>query len=327
MRTIRALLFGVSLSAMSFGVPLPAYAQGRGTASKESKDTESAKKLFDEGTAAENAGEFATALARYKEAEQIAVTPGIKFHKGYCLEQLNKLVAALDEYEQADKLARTQNRTDVQAAVKARLDPLKARIPSISIHLVTSGSDATVQLDTTDNLPPERLHGTDAIRVDPGEHDVRAHATGFKNFVRHVKLEPGQSLVVEVALEPVPPPPPKIIDPPEEEAKQRSLVAPIATTAGAVALITVGTVLFVVSGSRQSEQSDTCKGLTTCDSSNTQTTIRTFDALALAGWLGGAALGVTAVVLWTRTGKSAAPAAAGMTLKTAGPRLLLEGSF
>lgn len=319
----------------------PAYAQAPGK--------EVAKRLFEEGVELEKKSDFAGALAKYKEAEAITVTPGLRFHKGYCLESLGKLTAAVDEYELAGKLAQAQGKADVHAAVAARLDPLRARVPQLSIKVSTPGAkDLVVSLDTSE--VGAGLVGGKPFRIDPGEHDVRARATGYENFVKHVQVPEGQTTVVEVVLKPkagsaaatpvaaapLPATAPTTGSAPEADPDQpgpdltphRSLAAPIATTVGAVVLLGAGVTFFVLGGSAQTDGEKACAAKLDCDDDRTK--VRTFDALALGTLIGGTALAVTSIVLWAAGGKSSSSAwvtARPSMSGAVGGNLVLEGRF
>src|SRR4051794_34293222 len=96
-RARAAKLARVACVALLFAAAAPsARAQGTpGTAANR----EQAKKLFEEGTELEKKGDYVAALSKFKEAEQITATAGLRFHEGYCLEMTGKLAAALEVYE------------------------------------------------------------------------------------------------------------------------------------------------------------------------------------------------------------------------------------
>jgi hypothetical protein len=282
---------------------------------------EHAKKLFEEGVDLEKKADYAAALAKYREAKQITVTPGLRFHEGYCLEMMGKLAAALEEYEAADKLAREQNKQDVHAAVAARLDQLRARVPQLSIRLATAAANAEVQLDGAAVGAP--LLDGKAFRIDPGEHTVTARAPGHKPFTRTVKVPEAVTTTVDVTLDrataPVVAPEPAVVpetprppdtEPPREDARRRSLALPIATTAGAVGLAAVGIAMFAVAGGAASDAERECPAKVSCDDERSR--VRTFDTLALGGFIGAAGLGIFSVYLWTRGSVVATPTSVGI---------------
>jgi hypothetical protein len=360
MRNLRAPLLlaaTIGMSTLVVGRPSPALAQ---SAPGNAAGKEQAKKLFEEGVELEKKADYAGALAKYKDALQIAVTAGLRFHAGYCLEMTGKLAGALEEYEAADRLAREQNKHEVHAATTARLDPLRARVPQIAIRLATPAKDAEVQLDGTAVAGP-LVEGGKAFRLDPGEHVVTARAPGYKPFSRKVQVPESVTTTVDVSLEhaaaapvvagagapagaapataaPGPAPtgsqasagtgagdtaPPPVTEPPADTARGPSRVLPIVTTAGAVVLAGTGVAMFLAAGSAQTKAQDDCATLVSCDDRRSK--VRTFDALALGGFIGAVGLGVVSVVLWTSKPSEHASAAARIH---AGPgSVALEGRF
>lgn len=281
---------------------------------------EIAKKLFDEGAQLERKGEYADALVKYKEAEQIVVTPGLRFHQGYCHEMMGLLKSAVDEYELADQLARESNRSDVQSAVAARLERLRARVPQLAIRVVPSTPNAEVQLDGV-AVAVALLDGK-AFRLDPGEHMVSARAAGYSDFAKRVQVPEGVTTTVDIALvRNVPAAPATTVHsrPGDEHASGRNFALPIVTTIGAAGLIATGIALVNAAGSAQEDAAAKCAKQMTCDE---RSTVRTLDALALGSFVGGAGLGVLSAWLWTskdkRTAVVAKPTPVGASLSLQG---------
>ena len=331
MRTLRAVLSG---SSLAFALALSTT----GAHAQAVPGKEVAKRLFDEGVDLEKKGDYVTALAKLREAEQIKVTAGLLFHKGHCLEMMGKLIGAVDEYEAADKLARDTNKTEVHAAIIARLDPLRPRIPMMAIRLATPAKDAEVQLDGNPVAAP-LLDGR-AFRLDPGDHAVTARAPGYKNYVSRLQVPEAKTTTVNVTFDPLPsgaalivpavtpvrPASPAGAPPPAtttEPAQRRSLALPIAATAGTVVLAGTGIAFLLMAGSAQKDAQIDCLAKTSCDDARRK--VRTLDAVALGSFMGAAGLGVLSVVLWTSKGDRTAAVVAKPAF--AGGSVGLEGSF
>ncbi len=290
---------------LAFALDLVAMASAHAQSPPLGKDV--AKKLFDEGVELEKKNDFTGALAKYNEAEQITVTAGLHFHLAFCLEQTNKLSAALDAYEVALKLARDTNKPEVEKAVIARLEPLRTRVPFLAVKLTTAAHDAAVQLDGA-SLASVLLDGK-PFRVDPGEHTIIARAPGYATFTKKVQVGAGATTNVDIALTretaATPPPVPTqvphdeshdVAEPPEEPPKNASKALPIALGAGAVALLAGGIVFYVVAGNAASDAKQDCLTKTACDSPRSK--VRTFDTLALGSFIGAAGLGALAIITW-----------------------------
>ena len=336
MRLFRGITFAASVCLCALTTVTAASAQPA-TASAPGK--EHAKRLFEEGLELEKKGDFAAALAKYKEAEQITVTPGLRFHTGYCLEMTGKLVAALDTYESAEKLARDQNKQEVRAAITPRLDPLRARVPQLAVRLVGHAAGAEVQVDGIAVGAP--LLDGKSFRVEAGEHLVTARAAGYKPFTRKVQIAEAQTTTVDVSLErtgpagaatlPATPPSPETpasgstIEPPAEAPERRSRALPIAATAGAVVFAGTGVAFFLAAGSAQSTAQSDCLVRTSCEDRRSK--IRTFDALALGSFIGAAGLGVVSIVLWTSKAPERSAASSGARLVASPSSVAVAGAF
>jgi len=337
MRLFRLLSLAASVCLCGLTAGAIAHAQ---PASTSVPGKEHAKRLFEEGVDLEKKGDFAAALAKYKEAELITVTPGLRFHTGYCLEMTGKLVAALDTYEAADKLARDQNKQEVRSAITTRLDPLRARVPQLAVRLTTPVPPATeVHLDGV--LVAALLLDGKSFRVEPGEHVVTARSAGFKPFSRKVQVPEGLTTTVDVSLERTSTAPAAAgtpatasqetlatttaSDPPAEAPARRSRALPIATTAGAVVLAGTGIALFLAAGSAESSAKSDCLAKTSCDDQRSK--IRTLDALALGGFVGAAGLGVVSVILWTSKAPDHAAASSGAWVVATPSSVGVAGAF
>jgi hypothetical protein len=279
---------------------------------------EIARRTFEEGVALEKKGDFAAALGKFKESEQIKPTLGNRYHKAYCLEMTGKLAAALIEYEVVDKAARDTGKTELVEATRTRLEPLRAKVPQLTVRLLEPRS-AEVTLDGT-TLAPALLDGK-AFRVDPGEHVVAARAQGYVTFDKRLSAPDGTTTSVDITLPPVAPVAATPAEAPRSEAPSRSLVLPILTTAGAVVLAGAGVGAFVIAGQEQDELEKKCYVARSCEDDKSST--RTLDALALGSWIGAAGLAALSIVLWT----SRSPTSASARVTARSSWLGIEGRF
>jgi hypothetical protein len=279
--------------ALLLGTETRARAQGGGS-------PDQARRAFEEGVALEKKADYASALGRFRDAARIKATPGVRFHEGYCLEMTGKLAQALDTYEQAEKLAREQNKADVLSAVRARLEPLAPRVPQLAIRVEPKEAEVRV-----DGIATTK----ETVRVDPGEHEVAATARDRAPKQVRVTAKEGATETVVLELEPIAKPQPVAAqapapapaaaaeEPPREEPPSRSIALPLVVTGGALVLAGAGIGAFVVAGSTQEDADRECQARISCESERDK--VRTLDALALAGFVGAAGLGALAIVLWS----------------------------
>jgi hypothetical protein len=304
--------------ALALAVADPAAAQVPGE--------EVARRSFEEGVALEKKGDFGAALAKFKESSSIKATLGNRYHLAYCLEMTGKLAAALTEYEALAQAAHDQKKNDVAEATRLRLEPLRPRVPELSVTVPADVAGVDVRLDDAP-LAAVLLEGR-SFRVDPGAHTVSAHAPERQPFQKTLELAEGSTSRVDVTL-------PSLTKPAPAEGghatgARRAAPAPsrhwpssralaIVATGGAAGFATLGFVSFVAAGTAQHEAQTSCPEKTSCGSE--QSRIRTLDAFALVGFLGASALAATAIVLWTAKPRPRTDVA------VRGSWIGLEGSF
>jgi hypothetical protein len=258
-----------------------------------------ARELFARAEKDEDAERWDAALEKLRRAATVKTTPGLRFHIGLCEEKLGQLVAALNDYAASEALARTEGNKEVLQAVTEPLATLQARVPTLTVKVQPDTLGLAVTLDGV--AVPAGLLGA-AMRVEVGRHVVAATAAARQPFSAPVTLEERDAKTVDVVLPSTSPPPmaPSMADAPVRAASRSSNPgshAPALVATGAtVVLVGVGVVSFLVAGSKQSDAQAECRQLVSCD--DLKAPIRAFDWLALGAWVGGAAAGTLAVILW-----------------------------
>jgi hypothetical protein len=295
-RRLSPCFFAFALSC--FGSALPRIALAEPTAS----EVQVARDLFTEAEKDEDAGQYKVALEKLRRVGAVKMTPGVRFHMAHCEENLGLLVAAFADYTKAQDEARAEpgNRASraVLDNVTAPLDVLRGRVPRLRVVVPQAVRDVHVTIDGAE--VPQDAWGQ-LTPIDAGIHRIAASAPSRAPFDTSVTVNERDVAVVEIKLAPeiVPPPLNRNV---EEVATQphASRVGAIAATAGAVALVAGGFGAFAIAGAKQSDGRTTCATMIDC--SSLRSPVRTWDALALGGWIGGAALGAFAIVLWTSHG-------------------------
>ncbi len=157
-----------------------------------------ARKLFQEATELESREDFAGARKKLMAALEIKDTPGLRFHLGYCAEQLGEFVTALLEYDRALDLVRGgQSAPDVERQILPARERVQAKVARLSLFLPPGVSLAKVWLDG-DQVAPLVL-GRPAP-LDPGRHRIKVEALGYEPFELEVTLAPGQSQRLDLPL-------------------------------------------------------------------------------------------------------------------------------
>lgn len=202
-------------------------------------DVEHAKKLFFEGIAREDAGDWPGALDKFHRALSLRATPAIRFHVALCLEKTGRLVSAHAEFERTRDQALLEGTMSVVGKAREHLDALDARTPAIELRAPVPGTVVTVDGRTVD--------AKGLLRLDPGAHDVIAEATGYARFERRVVLEDyaPMPVVVLVVMPRIASEPPIVRPPPGPPMAGRSAVPLVVAGVGALALVS-SSVMFIL---------------------------------------------------------------------------------
>lgn len=157
-----------------------------------------ARQLFDEGKAAEDAGEFRLAAEKFRRAASIKDTPGIRFHLARCEEELGTFVEALLDYDRArELLASGMKAADVEKLLPSARERAQSKVALLTIKLPPQVGGASVELDGT-ALSVSVLDV--AMPINPGKHRITASAAGRADYANDLELKSGESIQLELEL-------------------------------------------------------------------------------------------------------------------------------
>jgi hypothetical protein len=166
-----------------------------------------ARRLFDEGKAAEDAGRYRAAAEKFRQAASIKDTPGIRFHLARCEEQQGALVEALVEYDRARELIEGGVKAaDVEKLLPAARERVRAKVALLTLKLPEGVRDVSVELD---GRPLAGSVLSQPMPLNPGKHRLSASSVGRTGFASEVELTAGEArqLVIELPEAPRPPAP------------------------------------------------------------------------------------------------------------------------
>ncbi|MFO0592731.1 MAG: hypothetical protein U0441_34630 [Polyangiaceae bacterium] len=192
MRLSRPLLTTLILAAALHGAP-PAVAQTAGAA-PTAADEERRTKLFKEGKAAADAGQWLEAADRFRKVVAIRGAPKAYIALGVAEEHLGHLVAALTAYKQAREGAADKTLTDELRTANAALEQLRPRVPKLLFSL----SDAAARIEV-DGVAVKLDDG--ALLVDPGDHAILVTSSGRGTFRTTASVKEGDSRQVDVVFD------------------------------------------------------------------------------------------------------------------------------
>src|ERR1700677_3205499 len=161
---MRAALLAAFLLA-PLVTPLVAYAQapGRGDSASATAD-----KLFREGRAAADAGDFGTARDRFMESERLDPAPGTLLNIAECELHLGQLVNAREHFElAASGFPKGDNRRTIAAG---RASQIEKRLAHVTLHLPPDAPPGTVV--ARNGVPVEASALGQPMLADPGNLEI-----------------------------------------------------------------------------------------------------------------------------------------------------------
>ncbi len=249
--TLSRMLFLMAMFASSADV----FAQTSQTpASAEAE--EKRNRLFKEGKAAADAGQWAEASAKFKQVVAIRSAPKALIALGVAEERLGHLLSALSAYKQAREEAADKTLTDELKTANSALETLRPRIPKLTFSPPEALEGATVSLDSA---KVALTNGT--LSVDPGNHNV-AVASPKGSYQTTVTAREGDSQTITIAFGGPSSPLPTSTSSAgsaDSGSKAPPTGALILGVPG-LALIAAGTGLYGVGSSQYNEAKKTCPG-------------------------------------------------------------------
>jgi len=159
-----------------------------------------ARRLFDEGRAAEDASRWSEAAEKFRRATTIKDTPGLRFHLARCHEEQGALVEALVEYDRARELIDGGVRAaDVEKLLAEARERVRAKVAQLTLQLPSDVQQVSVELDG--KALSASVLGV-PMPINPGKHRLSAVAAGRTRFATELTLGVGEvrQLPIELPL-------------------------------------------------------------------------------------------------------------------------------
>ncbi len=217
-------------------------------------DKDAARLSLEQGDERMKRKDYAAALQAYRRADDIMGVPTTSIEVGRAAMALGKLVLALEAFERAaaypKKKGEPEPFTAARADARKNVQALRPRIPRLKIEVQGAEPDVDIEV-LIDEDPVDAWASTQ--RVDPGMHDVRAVAVGYKPVSREVVLQEGETRTLVLELIPL------NVPPRDEESNPWWTVAAVSLPIGGASLI-AGAVTGGLSLSDASAVKDQCDG-------------------------------------------------------------------
>ena len=261
-----------------------------------------AEALFREGRAAIDAGDLATACAKFDQSYRLDPAPGTLLNLADCEERRGRLATAWERFNRMyDTLSPNDDR---RALARSRADAVASRLPHVKLILREGHAGRRARRSRRQWLLDPAAIGT-LVPIDPGAHVLVVHVDGHRDEKLELKIAEAEKREVTLHAGPLlPPPPPPVIVPPEHHPLgARRFIGLVVMGAGILALGGGGVVGGVALGT-QSQSQKTCSNGVCSDQRgiDLHAQARTQALVADVLFIAGAALVATGAVLFL-TGK------------------------
>lgn len=155
------------------------------------------RERFREGMALEAGGQYAQALAAFKDVAEVKSTPQVRIHIAKCEEKTGDYVRAIGSYRLALAEAQDKKLKDVEQAANESIASLEPKIPALIIKRGQGANVAAITLDQRELGATEI--GSD-MPLNPGPHVIEASAQGRQPFKAEITLGEGEKKTVTVKL-------------------------------------------------------------------------------------------------------------------------------
>ncbi|MFT3768639.1 MAG: hypothetical protein QM820_24600 [Minicystis sp.] len=174
---------------------------GAARADAPKSDSIAAQALFKEARALVDAGKWAEGCPKFEASLAAFPSASTMLNIAKCHEHDGKIASAWQDYNQALTLNREtkgdERRKGLEALATKGIAALEPRLPRLKI--VVKGAPSGLEVLRDGKEVPVAALG-EALPADPGAHEIRARAPGFKAETRTVTLEEKKTATVEIEM-------------------------------------------------------------------------------------------------------------------------------
>lgn len=231
----RSLALALLLPSM---VVLPAWAQP-----PPKGDSAGAQALFDRGLQLLEVNDWAAACPQFEASNKLEVSVGATVNIARCAEHDGRLARAWAEFKRAKalnvELSPEPRKKKVAEFIDERLSAIEPRLPWLTVRLSVRPPGLSILRDGA----PFPIEGLDvAVPIDPGTHELRVSAPGYRPISREVTLAEGakQEVSLQLELDNDAPPasdPPKAVTPPSSSPSPLVITGAVLSGAGGLGLV------------------------------------------------------------------------------------------
>jgi hypothetical protein len=184
--------------------PPPAEAPAAPPPEEEVSESDKARatKLFNEGRALVDAGDYAGACTKFEESQKVRPGIGTLFNLADCKEKLGFTATAYKLFVEVADRTKAALQADREEKARERVKGLEPRLMRLRLSIPKGGKVNSVKVDNV--LVPEDDYNK-ALPYDPGEHTIEATTARDEGepFTEEIELtEEGKTVTVAVPVAP-----------------------------------------------------------------------------------------------------------------------------
>jgi hypothetical protein len=175
-----------------------------GPGAAQAGDPALAEQLYELGRQLMAEGRVSEACPRFAESQRLDPATGTLLNLATCHEGEGKLATAWAEFKTAQTASHRDAREDREQYAREHLAALEPRLSYITVTVPEASREPDLEVKLDGNVIGPASWGV-AVPVDPGAHDVAAHAAGRVPFAARVTVTTlARHHAVTVTLAPVP---------------------------------------------------------------------------------------------------------------------------
>ena len=237
---------------------------------EQAAENSQAVQLFDEARQLMEEDKYEPACPKLEQSQKLDPQLGTQLHLGHCYEKLGKVAAAYRTFQAAAELAAFRNKQGSneprEQIARDRASALEQRLALLELRPADTSADLTLVLD---GVPIDRAQWNRPFPIEPGDHVLKATATGRKIWEQPFQIGvPAKRGIAVPVLERAKLPEARLAVPPEalvtKAARAPGASAHLQRTAGYIALGTgaaglgLGTLFGLLRTSKVSELAGDC---------------------------------------------------------------------
>lgn len=155
-----------------------------------------ATSLFEEGQRLVQADRASEACPMFEESYRLEPANGTLINLADCYERVGKTASAWLRFKESAEKSARDGQDERALVARQRVDALEPRLTRLRIVVTAEVAGLVVERD---GVPLTATTRSIAVPIDPGPHDVRAHAPGYKAWERRFEAT-GEGRTIELAL-------------------------------------------------------------------------------------------------------------------------------